>query len=342
MDFNEVKILAKKKESELLTKQWEAVYAKATLNSAEKPLLVEQANQLEEQINVLTNEIDELRKVSASVDKNPVLQSQAYRGSCNNWEDNLYRIDFAKVAKDLGKICGQLEDQEGAALFLLQNSQAMGGKWGVQTIRNRLQGLGTWYPPLEFVFSQHQTVNPMDFLCALAQKFDSQIGQSHETRIISDLIEKIYGALCGGHVFLIQIEIPYLDAKSTFLDWFIHQFWHPLVRQLPLACETSPLVKIFAVITVRGAVDKACLPDHLCCPKQKFDQEKVLKLPLQKWTEADIRNWLVKFSGLMSPAAAGLTRTEVENIAQSIHRVSDGRPIDVYHELMNTMTAKVS
>jgi hypothetical protein len=181
----------------------------------------------------------------------------------------------------------------------------------------------------------------MDFLYAVAQRFDVQMSQNPEPQIVTELIKKIYGSLCGGNVFLIQIEIPYLDAKSTFLDWFVHQFWRPLVRQLPMVRITSPLVKVFAVITVRGNVDKACLPEDLCCPKQQFHSEKVSKLPLQKWTEEDICNWLVKFSGLMS-LAKGLTHPEIEQIARAIYQVSNGRPIDVYHELMKTMTHKVS
>jgi inactive STAND/Effector-associated domain 9 len=323
-----------------LLKQLAAAYEQlsSTRNKADIPAIEEQVQQLAEKIKTVESEIDASKRASA--DENQILQRQVYRDSFNNWEDNLHRIDFSKVTKNLG-ICQQMEDQEGAALFLLENSQTMGGKWGVKKIRHRLQELGTWYPPLEFVFSQHQTVNPTDFLCAVAQKFDGQMSQAPEPQIIIDLIKKIYSALCGGHVLLIQIEIPYLDAKSTFLDWFIHQFWCPLVRQLPMIGRTSPLVKIFAVITVRGKVDKVCLPEAWCCPRQQFHSEKVLKLPLQKWTEADIRNWLVKFSGLMSPAV-GLTRPEIEQLAQSIYQVSAGRPIDVYHELMKTMTDKVS
>jgi inactive STAND/Effector-associated domain 9 len=329
----------KEKHRNSLLKKLAAAYNQlnSALNQSEIPAIEEQIQQLEEKIKTVESEINSLKQASA--DESPVMQSQFYRSSFNNWEDNLHRIDFSKVTRKLGEICQRFEDQEGAALFLLQNSQAMGGKWGVKTIKNRLQELGTWYPPLEFVFSQHQTVNPTDFLCAVAQKFDGQMSQDPEPQIIIDLIKKIYGALCGGHVLLIQIEIPYLDAKSTFLDWFVHQFWCPLVRQLPMIGTTSPLVKVFAVITVRGNVDKACLPEALCCPKQQFHSEKVLKMPLQKWTEADIRNWLVKFSRLMS---VGHTRLQIEQIAQSIYRVSNGRPINVYHELMKTMTDKVS
>ena len=293
-------------------------------------------DEVAQQVDDLAKQVNDLKAQLAAEDESSVMRSQVYRGSFNNWEDNLHRIDFSKVTKNLGNICQRLEDQEGAALFLLQNSHAMGGKWGVRTIRDRLQELGTWYPPLEFVFLQHKPVNPTDFLFAVAQKFDGQMSQDPEPQIITDLIKKIYGALCGGYVFLIQIEIPYLDAKSTFLDWFVHQFWCPLVRQLPMVKDTSPLVKVFAVITVRGTIDKACLPEALCCPTQQFHSEKVLKLPLQKWTEVDIRNWLVKFSGLMSPAV-GRTRPEIEQIARSIYQASKGQPNHAYDELMKTI-----
>jgi uncharacterized protein YoxC len=285
--------------------------------SKDQPRLKRELDDKYQEMDDVAKQIDDLNAELAVGDESPVVQRQVYRNAGNHWEDNLHRIDFAKVTKNVGEICQQLENQEGAALFLLQNSQAMGGKWGVRTIKDRLQDLGTWYPPLEFAFSPHQTVNSRDFLCAVAQKFNGSMDYDTESKLVTELIKKIYGALCGGQVFLIQIEIPYLDAKSTFLEWFVDQFWCPLVRQLPLVGETSPLVKVFAVITVRGTVHKACLPEHLCCPKRQFHSEKVLNLPLQKWTEAEIRNWLVRFSGLMSPAV-GMTRPEVDQMAQSV------------------------
>jgi hypothetical protein len=301
-----------------------------TNNDADRNRLNREAESILEEIE---NRERELKKLN--------LSGGNYRQSSSHWEDNLYRINFSSVKTQLRNICQQIEDQEGAALFLLKNSQAMGGKWSLKLIEQSLQALGTWYPPLEFGFLQHQIANPADFLSAVAKRFDAQISENSETQTVTELIRKIYGALPAGHVFLIQIEIPYLDAKSTFLNWFIRQFWCPLVRELPVVSTISPQVKVFAVLKVRGTVDDACLQENLCCPQEQFDCERALELLLQPWTEVEIRNWLVQHSGLMS-LAIGLTRPEVERIARTIYQVSQGRPIDVYHELMNTMSSKVS
>jgi hypothetical protein len=335
------RIAIKEKYRSQLMEQYAAAYRQLNkeLNESQKPKIQENIEELEKDIEKVEAEIRALK--SGLADGQQDRQSKQYREVFNSWDDNLHRIDFSKVNKGLGTVCDSLEVEAGAALFLLQNSHAMGGRWGVKSIKNRLQELGDWYPPLEFVFAQHQIIHQDDFLNEVAQRFNYSMSQSNEQKVITDLIEKIYGALRGGQVFLIQVEIPHLDANSTFLEWFVNQFWCPLVRQLPRAKQTAPLLKIFAVLTVRGAVHKTCLPEKMLCPKRQLDDEKIVNLPLQTWTETDIRNWLIRFSGLMS-SDSGMTRLEIENIARTIHQVSNGRPIDVYHELMNTMTLKVS
>jgi len=333
MDSKQEILLIKEKYRAGLVKQYAGAYddLNTNLDQSQRPVIEERIRQVAAKIKEVEEEIRALKLASA--DESQVLQSQVYRESFNSWEDNLHRIDFSKVNKSLRSIYDRLDGKSGSALFLLQNSNAMGGKWGIKAIRDRLQDLGKdWYPPLEYAFPLHRSIHQADFLSEVAQKFNYQMSGDTEQKIITDLIEKIYGALYGGQVFLIQIEIPQLDAKSTFLDWFVNQFWCPLVRRLPTVSQTSPLVKIFAVVTVRGSVNKTCLSDELICPNRQFDGEKILNLPLQKWTEADICNWLVSFSGLMSPAI-GMTKPEVENMARSIYQVSEGRPSDVYHEL---------
>jgi inactive STAND len=335
-------ISAKRKYREILLQQYAAAYEElsSNLDQSQHPVINAKIQLLEKKILEVDNEIKYIECNSPNTDA--VKKSKIYRESFADWEQNLHRIDFSKVNRNLAAICTEIEDSEGAALFLLKNSNVMGGKWCVQKIIKHVQDLGNWYPPIEFSFSSRPTISHTDFLYDAANKFEIKIDQVPEQQIINNLIDKIYLVLTGGgNIFMIQIDIPYLDANSTFLDWFVNCFWCPLVKQMPFASGKSPLVKIFAVITVRGAVHKQCLPDTLVCKKPPFANDRILEMPLQKWEEKDICKWLIKFSGLMLPAV-GMSILEVELMAKTIYQVTEGRPIDVYDELMNTMTSKVN
>jgi inactive STAND/Effector-associated domain 9 len=332
----------KQKYRELLLQQYAAAYDQlsSTIDKSEHPVINAKIQQLEDKIKIVEGEITALQNTSSNVDVR--IKSKVYRESFDSWEDNLYRIDFSKTTTSLNKVCQEIEYKEGAALFLLKNSTSMGGKWCIKKIVKHLQSIGNWDPPVEFSFSSRPNINHIDFLYDIANKFDVKIDQDNEQQIINELIKKIYLALIGGgNIFMIQVDIPYLDAKSTFLDWFVNHFWCPLIQHIPLISQKSPLVKIFAVITVRGAVEKQCLPEILLCKKPPFAGDKILEIPLQKWTEQDICNWLINFSGLMLPAV-GMTRSNIESMAKSIYQITRGQPIHVYGELMNTMTSKVS
>ncbi|NES24532.1 MAG: hypothetical protein F6K41_37900 [Symploca sp. SIO3E6] len=57
-----------------------------------------------------------------------------------------------------------------------------------------------------------------------------------------------------------------------------------------------------------------------------------MEIPLETWTEEEIRNWLFNFSGLTAPKI-GLSAPEIEAMAKSIFAASDGVPGIVYPEL---------
>lgn len=226
------------------------------------------------------------------------------------------------------------EEQRGAALFLLQQSRSMHGDLCIQHIKSVLQSLGTWTPPIEFEFLPYRPTNPSDFLNDLAGKFEikSAVGSPTPTEIT----EGICQSLQNGNVLLIQLGIYSINLGDNFLTWFIQQFWEQLINQLERLDQERPLIRVVSVISVGNIVPRECLPEALCCTLQRFDARKLLELPLQKWTEKEICLWLLKFSNL------GLGRSEIEMMAKNIYRVSQGRPSEVYGELMQVMTQKVS
>jgi hypothetical protein len=341
MDFNQLKLNQKQKRLTILIEQYQCACDELNVdkNKFQAPIIREQIKQLENEIENIQQEINDLRDQSIlnEEDRNSVEK----RNLSKKWEDELHKIDFSKASKSLDSICAKLENQEGAALFFLQDSNTMGGKWCIKKIQDRLQQLGNWYPPVIFVFPARPIINHLEFLYGMAREFNISTEQTSESQLIYGLINKIYTALRGGHVLFIHVEIPSINDKTKFLDWFVNCFWCPLVQKMPMMSIESPLVRIFAVISIRGAIDKKHLPMDLFCQKKLFDQEKITELTLQNWTEVDIRNWLIKFSGLMSPPIE-MKRQEVCDMAQSIHQVAGGTPRQVYDELMREMDSKIS
>lgn len=139
----------------------------------------------------------------------------------------------------------------------------------------------------------------------------------------------------------IQIDIYDLSSQDTFLDWFVQRFWCKLLGRLPEISQKHPLIRFVAVLSVRGSIPKDFLLSDLCCKSNKFDSKKILELPLKKWTEQEINNWLLNFSGLTA-TNIGVSPEEIKRMAENIHRVTEGQPRDVYNELMEEMSKRVS
>ena len=333
--INEKRIRKKKEHLKVLLQQWELASNQliATLNQSEKPSIQKTIDDLEKEIDELDNKIKKLQLSSFQGDTDKV-----YSNHSRNWEEKFPKIDFKNTNKILKSTLDKFEDQEGAALFLLQNSRSMGGHWCIKNIKSQLQGIGKWYSPCEFEFLSHQEANPSDFLNYLAQKFAVQPCDQIPTyteRIINNICE----SLCNGNILFIQIDIYDLNSQDTFLDWFVQQFWCTLLRRLPEISKKHPSIRFVAVLSIRGSIPKDFLLSDLCCKNYNFDSKKFLELPLKKWTNEEIKNWLFKFSGL---TAIGVTLQEIERMAENIHRVTKGKPDEVYKELMEAMSKRVS
>ncbi|UBF27483.1 hypothetical protein K9N68_05930 [Kovacikia minuta CCNUW1] len=321
----------KKKYLESLVQKYKALYTQlsGTLNEVDKVPIRDSIRNLEVEIQEIEAEIKQFQFSGSS-------DADSYRAYSTEWEEKLPKINFIKANKIITSILNKFENKEGAALFLMQNSRSMGAKWCAKNIKSQLQDLGKMYPPCEFEFLSHQQTRPQFFLNFLAEKFQVQQAPGDSQTYLDMIVDRICGSLRRGNIFYIQIEIYSLHAQDDFLNWFVNQFWCPLVRRLSGLCHEHPLIRLIAVLMVRDSLPKDSLPNSLCCRKQTFHGEKILELPLQNWTEPEIHNWLVKFSGLNIQVA------DMKQMAQSIHRVAKGRPNDVHSELMNEMSKLVS
>jgi hypothetical protein len=285
----------------------------------------------------VAKQVDDLSARLASADESPVMQSQVYRGSFNNWEDNIHHIDFDGAKKITDTLLEKYGKQEGAALFFLHNSQKMGGKWFLRCVKSKLQNLpfSAWSAPFECRIDSPPGGDPTVFLSRLSARFSPQSECKNEQEQIDKIVDKIYQALERSHVFLISITIEQIRPQDKFLEWFVNQFWSVIVKKLSEVTGERPLIRIIGVISVEAKVANQQIPKHLCCSVKQFAQEKMIELPLKSWNKVQIRAWL--------EAHSSLNPREISEHAETIYTGADkGMPFLVYDKLMTKITMEAS
>lgn len=332
--FLQAQIQAKENDWRLLLERYKAVNAQKlkTLNDADRVPLNEDIRQLEEDIKKVQLEITEMRKTQQSSEHN-------LRQATHAWQENLHKINYAKVTSTLNTVFGKLKRQEGSALFVLRNSRSMGGEWCMRKVKQQISSeLGTLVAPCNISFAPHQTAGDVAFLNSLSERFpiDPVATPTNLTSAIERMVDRIFQSLVSGNILLMEINLYALNPQNSFLEWFVNTFWLALVSRLSSVSRKKRKIRLLAIVSVRGSIPRACLPTTLCCKKTNFSGSKILELPLQKWTKDEICNWLFDFSGLTQQTDQ-LTDDDIAQIAQTIHDSTDGEPKAVYDELMETM-----
>lgn len=172
----------------------------------------------------------------------------------------------------------------------------------------------------------------------MAEKFEIEPAVFNESNNIQKYTKNIIDGICkslySGNIVFIDVEIPSLGREDRFLVWFVEQLWNQLISRLDQLSNTHCLIRVVGVIAVHSGVPEECLPRYLCYERraENLDGTRFLEIPLETWTEQEIRNWLINFSGLTAPNI-GLSIPEIDAIARSIFEVSNGAPDRAYREL---------
>ncbi|GJD16802.1 hypothetical protein RIVM261_017580 [Rivularia sp. IAM M-261] len=318
----------KRKYLELLYKKYEALYTQLSccLNEADKISIQENISSLEKEINETQTQIDNLQNSNMNT-------SYQYRKYSLKWEQSLPKIDFKSSKNIIRKIIDKFDNQEvKETIFLLQDSQSMAGRLLIEDIKLSIEkDIGVCNDIYNFGFLEHQQTSQESFLTFLASRFNVEL-------LESNIIDGICKQLRGDSIFFVTIDIYCLEAQDNFLEWFV-QFWENLVARVAVQREEYPLIKLIAVISVRGLVPKSCLKEHFFCKEDNFDGKKILELPLHNWEEKDILKWLEQYSGLRD--MRNLKLLDMQRMARNIYQCTKGEPIKIYHQLIETMSREV-
>jgi hypothetical protein len=323
-DPRQIQLQAKEKTYESLTQKYMGIETQIsnTRDADDKIALKDKQAQIEQEMNSVYEEIQQLK---AQLEQGSASQE---RKEYNLWESRICKIDYKKANETFNKVLKKLEDSGGHVLFLIQKSASMGGTWCIQELRERLSNMrGEMTEPREFSFSSYEradTQKIMNLLAAFYLKEDF-LGQKKQITT-KNLIQEIEKSLFSGAILYFQVNIKCsLEEDNLFLHWFIQDFWCSLTESI----SPTKRNRLVAVISVDESIPPSCLPSNAFSTKGP-DSRRVLELPLKKWTEAEISNWLIDCSSLDRPPM-NLPEEAMLKIAASIYRKSKGQPTTVYN-----------
>jgi len=328
------------KQVDLLGEQYQAVSDKLIYenNPGTKVILENQAEQFLEKYATKQTELEQIKKKLAQLDEARAVKlnsTQTQNRRHLQWEEDLPKIDFAKVSKLMPGIIRD-EPQGEAALFLLQDSYRMCGDLCLRNVTDYLAKLSKEPPRrIEIGFSEFETPNAQEFLRRIGKYKEIPSGADLDS-LATAVIEKICGGLGNGGIVMIELKIREgLEAYEEFVAWFLCAFWEPLVNRLPQITTDRRYVKLIALIHVRAPVPKKALGLYRCTAKE-FNRAKLLDLPLERWELKEIQAWLIKWSGL-AHRASGLKPEQIEKAAAVIYKNSKW-PNDVYNQIREMLS----
>jgi inactive STAND len=270
---------------------------RSTIDDAQKVVLKRKLDDLNRQIAKKENQL--FRKdVSENTNRRELALKQ-----------KLPKIDFKEAIKLVDKILKEF-DEYGAAFFLINDSWNMAGDLFTLELKNLLQSETTDLKYYEIAFSLSNRLDEIGFLQGIADYLgvEEVESQGHYPKII----EKIFNSLENGSIVFVEIrKIDLLDNQESFLSWMVDVFWKALVEKLPLICKLKEIEQIRFIMIV--------LSDDILeqeCEECDFDMCRAVKIPLQDWSEKDIRTWLTKHSGLPTD--------KISPMAKNIHKSSRG------------------
>lgn len=256
------------------------------------------------------------------------------------WQSHFPEIDFQEASRIFSQVNQQFGFGGGAAAFFLQKSRALGGVWCVQKLKKMLK-TGD-FKHFEIEFAPPATLSADKLLAQLAGHINFEMPAESESRstnqIVHDLLHKLYHSVQSGSVVLLELRIwNSTGFHDQFLPWFLNHFWKYIISNLPELAQQHPKVRFIALLIVNGSLMIDTLPADFCCTIDNFKSDKLLELPLRRWSQDEIANWLFDF-GRLTGEPVGWKPTEIMQEAQRIYLDSDnGQPALVYAELSQTL-----
>jgi len=262
----------------------------------------------------------------------------------SRFEKTFPYIDFEKPVERVWQLHERWGNRTGAAVLVLQNGNSMAGIRCMQRLRYRFQeetSIRFHVPePHTVLFNHSRSADPLAILSALGRRLELTIDAPSGPGDYGSLVQLVVDALVQSMQTrsVVFIELHYWDYVASqspdFLIWFLTCFWQPLLNALNRASSELPYARVFAVLHSDNPLSDVALPAELCCADKTwsngrgFDSNKVVVLPLKKWKQEQVLNWLERQWGLKAPDSTDL--------ADRFYKFTNGGvPLEIENKMRN-------
>ena len=237
-------------------------------------------------------------------------------------DESLRYIDFKKALETFEKIQSQFDKDGDVALFLMEESLIKRGDLYLQRLRDNLKSNTNSFNRQNFRYCPvtYTPGNSKAFLQGLASFFNVK-----NVEAIDGLIQQIGKSLQNDSVLFIEIncDINNEGEIDTLIPWFINDFWQPLQSKVNEVTKDYEGIRVVAVIVSNFNINQRLLTNDLSCycndNHESFARDKLVKIPLDNWTQDDIFNWLKDIN-------RSLTKSQRNDIASKIYNTTQGLP----------------
>ena len=289
----------------------------------------EQRRSLDSRARQLTAEIDdldaELQKderqsdfvVQTSIESvNPSLES--IRNVERRWTEYLHHVNHRTAKAITDDILMKFKSEPGDSLFVFQDAtDFLGGRY-LKYLKSQIEDsrIGCCSPPCQVGFLKSQP-NSIEFLSEFAQRFNVEKLPSQDLSI--DLVlDGVQGVLESCTIFFLEVNLSDFDANCEFMDWFVHQFWKPLLDRVDRVRQKNPLFVCIGAVTLDSELEEDFVN------KMRFSlsdcPDRFVVFEREAWAEDEIRNWMARYSGIP------LLYEEREKVTQSVWKYQKGIP----------------
>jgi inactive STAND len=243
-----------------------------------------------------------------------------------DWRIYLPKLNF-KEAVAIAEELLLKRTENSAALFLVSNNIAMGGKWCVSRIRDLLQDTTADFQPFVLECTGTHQFDEKWILESLGQYLNVRDLPTNPTEAAQKIIKTLRQSIRSGSVRFLEIRgWEFIHDFSEILTWFVRDFWIPLTKELIAIEGQHRRVRLVAIIIADEPLPDAALPAALLCSREDFEVEKLLELPLQNWSRQEIDDWLEAYLQLSSD--------EIKKLSRKIYSASNSGLPSLVHDAL--------
>jgi hypothetical protein len=266
----------------------------------QRKALGKRARQLTKEIDEIYNELDEdERQCDSSNFKGVNSSADTIRKVERRWAEYLHHVNHRKAKVITDDILMKFQSEPGDSLFVFQDAADFLGERYLRYLKNQIENskIGCCSPPCLVGFITSQP-NSIEFLSEFCQRLNIKNLPSQDFSV-ECVLDGLQSVLESCTIFFMEVHLSDSDENSEFIDWFIHEFWQPLIGRVDRVRQINPLFVCIGAVTLEAELEEEFLK------KIRFSMsdrpEKLVVFDREIWEEDEIKNWMTRYSGIPLP-----------------------------------------